>query len=254
MEYEYEKTALMPDWLREFANSELKKCNGKFGKDAVEAMVEELKKRVGLDQIEPNVKCAAELIPGGLAEGKKDDEFDKEQIQKGIKVEKEHTDSKDVAKEITKDHLVENDKYYDYLEDMEKKMDKKSQLIRFLLIKANQYEEVGNIKAAQAIDKMIFKLATKETVFDKHPELSEVINHVCRSRAGFVDGPAILHAIKSKFEGFEDSELEELKEYIDKKLDEEKKTTNNHDEDPLGMSYTVFVIDETENDGNKKVL
>lgn len=60
--------------------------------------------------------------PGGLAEGKKPSEFSKDQLEKGIKVEKEHTPKEEVAQEIAQDHLVENDIYYDYLEDMEKDM------------------------------------------------------------------------------------------------------------------------------------
>lgn len=48
-----------------------------------------------------------------------DDEFDKEQLAKGIKVEKEHTDDPDIAKEIAKDHLTELKDYYTRLEKME---------------------------------------------------------------------------------------------------------------------------------------
>ena len=61
---------------------------------------------------------------GGYADGKDDREFDPKQLAKGIKVEMEHTDSEDMAREITKDHLVENPKYYDYLEDMENRFKK----------------------------------------------------------------------------------------------------------------------------------
>jgi len=50
-----------------------------------------------------------------------DSMFDSKQIEKGIKVELEHTSNKSIAKEIVKDHLSENPKYYDYLEKMEKK-------------------------------------------------------------------------------------------------------------------------------------
>jgi len=35
-----------------------------------------------------------------------------EELEKGMKVEKEHTDSHSVAKEIAMDHLVEDPKYY----------------------------------------------------------------------------------------------------------------------------------------------
>lgn len=59
----------------------------------------------------------------GLSKGKKVNEFDVDQIKKGIKIEMEHTRNKKIAQKIAMDHLVENPKYYTYLEKMEKKMD-----------------------------------------------------------------------------------------------------------------------------------
>jgi hypothetical protein len=41
-----------------------------------------------------------------------------------MKVETEHTESRPVAKEITKDHLEESPKYYTELSKMEEKLDK----------------------------------------------------------------------------------------------------------------------------------
>ena len=63
-------------------------------------------------------------IKGGLAdeEKSKDIIFDKEQLEKGKKVEMEHTDDPEIALEITKDHLVEFPEYYDGLEEMEDKL------------------------------------------------------------------------------------------------------------------------------------
>lgn len=43
------------------------------------------------------------------------------QLEKGMKVEKEHTTDESLAKEIALDHLLEMPDYYDKLEDMEKK-------------------------------------------------------------------------------------------------------------------------------------
>jgi hypothetical protein len=45
------------------------------------------------------------------------------QLYKGIEVEMEHTDDKELAKEIAKDHLTEYPYYYDELEKMEKKFE-----------------------------------------------------------------------------------------------------------------------------------
>jgi hypothetical protein len=43
----------------------------------------------------------------------------KKQLQKGIKVELEHTDDENVAREIAMDHLYEDPKYYDKLKKIE---------------------------------------------------------------------------------------------------------------------------------------
>jgi hypothetical protein len=60
-----------------------------------------------------------EKVPGGLA--RVPPKVDPKQVEKGIKVEREHTDDPDVAREIAYDHLTEDSVYYDKLEEMEKK-------------------------------------------------------------------------------------------------------------------------------------
>lgn len=54
-----------------------------------------------------------------LVDGTKvpDAEFDAKQLQRGIEVEMEHTDDKDVAKAIAKDHLLEFPDYYTRLDN-----------------------------------------------------------------------------------------------------------------------------------------
>lgn len=49
-----------------------------------------------------------------------DSRFNPKQLKGGIKVELEHTRAPAVAKQIAKAHLVENPRYYTYLEKMEK--------------------------------------------------------------------------------------------------------------------------------------
>ena len=58
-------------------------------------------------------------IPGGLADESSPSDFDQGQLEKGIKVEKEHTDDPSLAEEIAMDHLFEDPKYYDKLEKVE---------------------------------------------------------------------------------------------------------------------------------------
>jgi len=59
-------------------------------------------------------------IPGGLADNKEPKDFDTKQLNKGIKIETEHTNDKEIAKEIAMDHITEDKKYYDKLEKIEK--------------------------------------------------------------------------------------------------------------------------------------
>ena len=60
-----------------------------------------------------------DIIPGGLADNAPDSEFDEDQLEIGTKAEMEHTSDKTMAKEIAKDHLKEDPKYYTKLERME---------------------------------------------------------------------------------------------------------------------------------------
>jgi hypothetical protein len=49
-----------------------------------------------------------------------DEEFDQEELNKGIQVETEHSDIPEICKEIAKDHLAECPRYYSFLSKMEK--------------------------------------------------------------------------------------------------------------------------------------
>jgi hypothetical protein len=66
-------------------------------------------------------KKSFDQIPGGLSEGKTPDDFPKEQLEKGAKVENREHGKHGI--EIAMDHLVEKDDYYNYLEEMEKEME-----------------------------------------------------------------------------------------------------------------------------------
>lgn len=60
----------------------------------------------------PLINNYVDKIEGGLADEKKPNEFDKNQLLKGIRVEMEHTNDPYIALSIVMDHLVENPKYY----------------------------------------------------------------------------------------------------------------------------------------------
>jgi len=59
-------------------------------------------------------------MAGGLADKKTEKDFDKKKLKAGMKVEREHTKDKDVAKEIAMDHLAEDKDYYKKLKTIEK--------------------------------------------------------------------------------------------------------------------------------------
>lgn len=62
----------------------------------------------------------ADLISGGKADKKKPSDFDRKKLDQGIKVEMEHTSSKQIAQEIAMDHLQEDPNYYIKLKEVEK--------------------------------------------------------------------------------------------------------------------------------------
>jgi hypothetical protein len=70
-------------------------------------------------------------LDGGLADNKYKKIFNKKQLEKGTKVEQEHTKDKDLAEEIASDHLVEDPVYYDHLQKMEEKYQKKKSINNF---------------------------------------------------------------------------------------------------------------------------
>lgn len=63
--------------------------------------------------------AAADKVPGGKGDDKPDSAFDPRQLRAGIKVEREHTTDKAIAKEISKDHLTEHKDYYSRLATIE---------------------------------------------------------------------------------------------------------------------------------------
>jgi len=79
---------------------------------------------------EKETKIIGFLKKSGYSQNDGEKSFDSKQLKDGEKIEsKEHGDSKSsfskkIGKEIAKNHLKENPKYYSYLKKMEKEMDK----------------------------------------------------------------------------------------------------------------------------------
>jgi len=91
--------------------------------DEIESLLYEL----ATDYVESNDPDSEDLIPGGKADDVPDEDLPMEQLLKGIKVEMEHTDDPDVAKEIASDHIEEfpDGDYYDALAEMEDELKSK---------------------------------------------------------------------------------------------------------------------------------
>lgn len=64
---------------------------------------------------------ARDVLKGGKADLIPESAFDPKSVERGARVESEHTSNKTVAKEIARDHLFEDPRYYEKLEKMEKK-------------------------------------------------------------------------------------------------------------------------------------
>lgn len=64
-----------------------------------------------------------DVLSGGRADFLPDKLFNRKQLRKGVRHEKEHTKNPELAKEIAKDHLVEDPVYYTRLEKIEKSAD-----------------------------------------------------------------------------------------------------------------------------------
>lgn len=80
-----------------------------------------------VEQELPTSSPESDVIKGGKADENSVIDFKPNQILKGMEVEMEHTSDPRIALEITMDHLIENEDYYDYLEDMESKFEDNKQ-------------------------------------------------------------------------------------------------------------------------------
>ena len=69
-------------------------------------------------------------LPGGLADKKTPEDFDQDQLQKGVKVELEHTSDEKLATEIAMDHITEDSDYYTKLEKIHKEALIESETLR----------------------------------------------------------------------------------------------------------------------------
>jgi len=81
--------------------------------------------------MKPKKNACNEKLIGGVADCMPDDQFAEPELSEGITVEMEHTHDPDIAKEISKDHIMEtgvdengkfNSRYYEKLREMENEL------------------------------------------------------------------------------------------------------------------------------------
>lgn len=65
-------------------------------------------------------KFSKEILIGGKGDNQPDSKFDIKKLKVGIKEESEHTNNKSIAKEIAKDHLIDDSNYYQKIKKIEK--------------------------------------------------------------------------------------------------------------------------------------
>jgi len=71
------------------------------------------------DQFNYLVRAYTDKIPGGIGDDKIPSDFDPTQLREGIRIELEHTDDFEMAREIAIDHLTEDESYYIKLKTIE---------------------------------------------------------------------------------------------------------------------------------------
>src|SRR3972149_2614007 len=105
------------------------------------------------DELHEILKTSDENIVGGKADGKTDDDFPKEQMEIGKKVEMEHTNNPALAAEISRDHLTEFQDYYTRLKKMEAQAEKEAgvkKLASLLVKTAKEILRAEPVKPAKA--------------------------------------------------------------------------------------------------------
>lgn len=110
--------ATIDKWMKE---TRAKHKSKKDKKEPVKALPEVVK--------QASFKLAFEqAISGGKADEASPSDFNQSEIRKGVKVEQEHTNDKDMAKEIAMDHLEEFPHYYTELLKMEDNLKKEEKM------------------------------------------------------------------------------------------------------------------------------
>lgn len=139
--------------------------------EKVEELTAQEEKPAVEKKAEEKIDFEKELMEAGESKGKKD-KVNKEQLEMGKKVEKEHTTNPAIAEKITRDHLAEIPDYYTHLKEMEdnakKNNEVKSSYAPFITIDATTTDEVKVV----AGEKVVGTCKTIQAAFEKTADWS----------------------------------------------------------------------------------
>jgi hypothetical protein len=119
------------------------------------------------------IEIVEDEIPGGKGDNLSSTDLDQTELQKGIKVETEHTNDPVKAEEIAKDHLAEDPQYYTKLE----KAGLADELTESRV--GDAYIEIG--EAIEAIDDELVKISK---MIHKMGDYGRVSKHIMQIKNG----------------------------------------------------------------------
>lgn len=290
---EYAPNVPLPDWLKEFADRELKKGSPfddikeifmdnrrEEAQKAIEAKVEELRNRVGLDIIEK--QASDKGYSGPIEEQTIKNRYYRKVIFTGehsqlvfMSIEGGQEIGEEIHKSVDQFFRVEKGEAIFVLNGSKKRIKEdeaiivpagtkhnvinasKNKPLKLYTIYSPSHHEKGEIektkkdekevKGSVLLSKRQIRLAESENVFDKYPGIKKHIDNICESREGYIDSPALLQMIKNRPENLSDFEISEIKEYIKEQIKKSKPqdALDGDDDDVIGRNRVeVDMTDE----------
>jgi hypothetical protein len=152
----------------------------------------------------------------------------KKQLEMGMKVETEHTDDKDKAKEIAFDHLWEDPKYYSKLSKIEEGKNSHEHDDDMVIGVAEILKQIEDTKNRKKVFKNMKDKFHKENVEFNEKEFSRMsglksgkkdIDETDASSSGSFEGPAFGSMVKRKIHKIHNANLNENEEELEEAMD-----------------------------------
>ena len=152
----------------------------------------------------------------------------KKQLEMGMKVEIEHTDDKDKAKEIAFDHLWEDPKYYSKLSKIEEGKNSHEHDDDMVIGVAEILKQIEDTKNRKKVFKNMKDKFHKENVEFNEKEFSRMsglksgkkdIDETDASSSGSFEGPAFGSMVKRKIHTIHNANLNENEEELEEAMD-----------------------------------